>query len=129
MRYINLLAGISKVKTRRCFIYNNLIIFAVPSRLVSKAIGPKGKNIREIQEKLGKRIKIIKEAEGIDDVERFVEDIVNPITFVSLEVREGEIILTAGMRSKAALLGRNKRRLAELSKIIEDNFGKDLRII
>ena len=128
MRYINLLNKISRVKTRKCFIYNNIIIFAVPSRLVSKSIGPAGKNVKLIQEKLGKRIKVIKEAEGIGDVERFVEDIVEPVTFVSLEVKGDGVIITAGIRSKAALLGRNKRRLAELSKIIEDYFGKELRI-
>jgi NusA-like KH domain protein len=129
MRYINLLNSVSNVKTRRCFIYNNAIIFAVPSKLVSKAIGPRGKNIKELQEKLGKKIKIIKESNGTEDAERFVKDIVEPVTFVSLEVREDGIVLTAGSRSKAALLGRNKRRLAELSQILEDNFGKELKIV
>ena len=129
MRYINLLSKISQVKTRKCFIYNNIIIFAVPSKLVSKAIGLKGKNIREMQEKLGKKIKIIKEAEDIGGIRRFVEDIVEPITFISLEVKEKGIIITAGTRSKAALLGRNKRRLAELSIILEDYFGKELKIV
>ena len=129
MRYINLLDKVSRIKTKKCFIYNNTIIFAVPSKLISRAIGPKGKNIREMQEKLGKKIKIIKEADDVGDAERFVKDIVEPVTFVSLEIREGEIVITAGARSKAALLGRNKRRLAELSKILEDNFGKELKII
>ena len=129
IRYINLLARISQVKTRKCFVYNNVIIFAVPSALMSKAIGSKGKNIREMQERLGKKIKIIRESDGISDLERFVEDIVEPVTFVSLEVKGDEIIITAGTRSKAALLGRNKRRLAELRIIIEDYFGKELRIV
>ena len=129
MRYINLLSKIAKVQTRKCFIYNNMIIFAVPAMLLSKTIGPKGKNVREIQQKLGKRVKIIREAENIWDAERFVEDIVEPVAFVSLEVREGEIIITAGTRNKAALLGRNKRRYIELSQIIEDNFGKVLKIV
>ena len=129
MRYINLLHQISRVKTRKCFFYNNIIIFAVPSRFVSQAIGPQGRNVRFMQEKLGKKIKIIRDANGIEDAERFVEDIVEPLTFVSLEVKENEIIITAGIRSKAALLGRNKRRLIELSQILEDNFGKELKIV
>ena len=129
MRYINLLNKIARVKIRKCFVYNNTIIFAVPAGLMSKAIGPKGKNVRALQERLGKRIKVIKEAEEIDDAERFVEDIVEPVTFVSLEVKDNKIIITAGTRSKAALLGRNKRRLAELSRIVEDYFGKELKII
>ena len=129
MRYINLLNKVSNIKTRKCFIYNNTIIFAVPSKLVSKAIGPNGKNVRFLQEKLGKKIKIIKDANNIEEATRFVEDIVDPVSFVSLEIKEGNIIITAGIRSKAALLGRNKRRYIELSKILEDNFGKELKII
>ena len=129
MRYINLLSKISKVKTNKCFLYNNMIIFAVPSALVSKAIGPGGKNIRVMQEQLGKKIKVIKDSNGVEDMERFVSNIVEPVTFVSLEIKNDKVIITAGVRSKAALLGRNKRRLLELKKIIEDNFGKELRIV
>ena len=129
MRYINLLYRVANIKTKRCFIYNNVIVFAVPSAFISRAIGPNGKNVKEMQEKLGRKIRIIKEADGIGDAERFVEDIVDPITFVSIEVREDQIILTAGTRSKAALLGRNKRRYEELNRIIQETFGKELRII
>lgn len=129
MRYINLLDKISRVKTKKCFVYNNVIVFAVRSRDFSRAIGPFGKNIKSIQERLGKKVKIIKEPEDESDIGRFVEDIVSPITFVSLELKDGVYILTAGVRSKAALLGRGKRRLEELKKIVEDNFGKELRIV
>jgi transcription termination/antitermination protein NusA len=129
MRYINLLNRITRVRTSKCFVYNNVIIFAVPARMLSKTIGPKGKNVREMQEQLGKKVRIIEEAHGIDSAEKFVKDIVEPVVFVSLEVKENEIILTAGARNKAALLGRHKRRLLELSKILEDNFGKELRIV
>ena len=129
MRYLNLLSKISRVKTKKCFIYNNFIIFAVPGALISRAIGPAGKNIKEMQERLGKRVRVIKENDGVEDAERFVEDIVSPVTFVSLELKDGVFILTAGIRSKAALLGRNKRRLEELKEIIEDSYGKGLKII
>ena len=129
IRYINLLNRVAKIKTKRCFIYNNTVIFAVPSELVSRAIGPNGRNVREIQEKSGRRIRIIKDADGLSDAERFVEDIVEPIAFVSIEVKDNKIILTAGTRSKAALLGRNKRRSEELYKIVEETFGKELRIV
>lgn len=129
MRYINLLNRITHVKTRKCFLYNNTIIFAVPSKMLSKTIGPGGKNIREIQQQLGRKVKVIKEVNDIKNASKFIEDIVDPVEFVSLEIKENEIIITAGSRNKAALLGRNKRRLIELAKIIEDNFDKELRIV
>ena len=39
------------------------------------------------------------------------------------------LILTAGSQSKAALIGRNKRRLLELQRIAKDYFGKEFRIV
>ena len=95
MRYINLLDRIAQVKTHICFVYNNTIVFAVPSDLMSKAIGTNGKNARMIQETLGKRIKIIKEARGIGDIERFIRDVVEPASFKSIELQGGEAVITA----------------------------------
>ncbi len=129
MRYINLLDRASHVKTRRCFVYNNVIVFAVPHALVSQAIGPGAINVRRIQEQLGKRVKIISEPRGMEDAPNFVREIVSPVRFKSLELKDGFFILNAGSSSKAALIGRNKRRLEELDEILKSNFGFDLKII
>lgn len=129
MRYINLLDRESRVKTRKCFLYNNAIIFAVPRAFLAQAIGPNAVHIRSIQEQIGKRIRVIEEAGSIGDAERFASDIVAPVTFKSLEFKDGLFILTAGMQSKAALIGRNRRREDELRQIMKDAFGMDLKII
>jgi transcription termination/antitermination protein NusA len=129
MRYINLLDRSASVRTRNCFVYNNTIYFAVPKRSVSKAIGPAALNVKKMQEKLGKRIRIIQEQEGIADAERFVREIVEPVKLKSLEIKDGTFILNAGSQSKAALIGRNRRRLDELSNILRDCFGMELKII
>lgn len=130
IRYINLLDNTARVKTRKCFNYNNAIIFAVPQHMIMKAVGPNARNIRFIQEKLGKRIRVIREANGIEDSERFVRDIVAPVNFKSLEVKEGIFVLNAGgIQSKAALIGRNKRRLEEMRQIMKDTFNMNLKIV
>jgi NusA-like KH domain protein len=129
MRYINLLDRTSRVKTRKCFVYNNAIIFAVPRMMISQAIGPGAMNVRRIQEQLGKKVKIVAEPEGIGNAEEFVREIVSPIKFKSLELKDGSFVLNAGSTSKAALIGRNKRRLEELHQILKDNFGIELKIV
>lgn len=130
IRYINLLDKASRVRTSKCFIYNNAIIFAVPRSMVSRAIGPNALHIRELQEKLGKKIRIISEAEGLGDIQRFVDDIVAPIRFKSLEVTpEGAVITSGSTQVKASLFGRNKKRLEELSQIVKDTFGIELKIV
>jgi NusA-like KH domain protein len=129
MRHLNLFRRITGVSTRHVIRYNEMIIFCVPKNLVSKAIGPEAKNIKRISEILGKRIKVIPIPKGIQHVKQFIQVIVSPVEFKDLEIKEDEIILTAGSRSKAALLGRNKRRLHEMQKIIKDFFGKEFKII
>lgn len=130
MRYLNLLDSISRVKSNKCYSYNNTIIFAVPSFKISKAIGLDAINIKKLQEKIGKRVRIIKEPNGIGDAEKFICELVSPVKFKSLEVKDKSITITAGgMQNKASLLGRNKRRLLELKKIVLGLFNADLKIL
>lgn len=125
-----MLDKISRVKTNKCFIYNNTIIFAVPSFKVSKAIGPNAINIKKLQERLGKKVRIIREPRGLNDAETFVSDIVAPAKFKSLEVKDKMINITAGsVQNKASLLGRNKRRYLELKKILMGIFGTDVKVL
>ena len=93
LRYLNLLNNTAKIRIKKCFIYNNTIIFAVPLQFVSQAIGPKGKHVRALQEKLEKKIKIIGDANGIEDVNKFIKQIVEPVSFVSIDVNENEIVI------------------------------------
>ena len=82
-----------------------------------------------MSEILGKKIKVIPIPRGIYDARGFIEKIVNPLTFRGLEVKNNEIILTAGSQNKAALIGRNKRRFFELQKISKDYLGKEFKIV
>ena len=131
MRHLNLFEKITRIHTRFCFNYNDYIFFCVPHGLISRAVGENGKNVRQIHEILGKRIKIISQpqGQGISDIQMFVKQVVSPVTFKDIIVSNNEIIITAGSQSKAALIGRNKRRLLEMQKIIKDFFGKGLRIV
>ena len=129
MRYLNLFTKITHVSTRFCFKYNETIIFCVPKKFVSKAIGSEGNNIKRINQILRKKIKVISFPEGIKDAKIFISNIVSPVTFKDLEIKEGEIILNAGSQSKAALIGRNKRRLKEMQGIVKDYFDKEFRIV
>ena len=110
----------SRVKTTKCFVYNNAIFFAVPESMMSRAIGPGALNIRKIQEQIGKRVKIIREPAGTTDIEKFIQDIIEPVRFKSIQMESNSVIINAGPQSKAALIGRNRRREDELKGIIHD---------
>ena len=129
MRYLNLFGKITRVNTRFCFKYNEAIVFCVPRNLVSRALGENAKNAKQMSQILGKRIKVVAAPTGIQDAKSFIQAVVSPVSFKGLEVTPIEIILTAGNQSKAALIGRNKRRFLEMRKIVSDFFKKEFRIV
>ena len=101
----------------------------MPKKDLSKAIGKEAANVKRINFIAKKRVRVLALPTGEKDIRKFVESIVSPIEFSELEIKTNEIILTAGNQSKAALLGREKRRLKEMEKIIKDYFKKSFRII
>ena len=129
MRHLNLFSRITRVNTRFCFPYNEMIVFCVPMGKLSQAVGDAGRNIHELRRILGKKIRVIPQPRGIEDARQFITNIVKPVMFKDFEVRGNEIIITAGgMQNKAMLLGRNKKRLLEMQEIVKNFFGKEIRI-
>jgi NusA-like KH domain protein len=129
IRHLNLFNQVTKINTRYCINYNGNLIFAVPKSSVMRAVGENARNLKRISEILKKRIRVIPIPRGIEDAKSFIGNIVSPVTFKDLEITDKEIILNAGgTQNKAALIGRDKRRLIEMQKIIEDFFGKEFRI-
>jgi transcription antitermination factor NusA-like protein len=96
---------------------------------VSRVIGENGKNAKELSSILTRKIKIVSLPSGLWEARKFVSDIISPLSFKNLEVAGNEIIITANKENKAALIGRNKTRLLELNKIVEEYFGKQLKIV
>lgn len=128
MRYLNLFEKIMRVRTRFCFKYNEAIVFCVPRHLVHKAVGPEARNIKRMSQILRKKIKIVAVPKGSKDTVAFVRAVISPTKFKGIEIKDNEVIISGGS-NKAALIGRNKRRLAEMQKIVKDFFGKDFRIV
>jgi len=128
IRYLNLFEQVTKVRTRFCFKYNEIIFFCVPRDLVSKAIGERGRNIKKMSEILKKNIRVIPVPRGLQDAESFIRSIISPLTVRYFQINSDEIVAACG-KNKAALIGRNKRRLLEMQKIVSDFFDKEFRIV
>lgn len=128
LRYLNLFNKVTKIETRFCFAYNNTIIFFVPKSMIRKALGEEGRNLRYISEVMKKRVKVLPMPRGIEDAKTFIELLVSPVQFKGLEITDNDVIVTAGMQSKAALIGRDKKRLMEMQKIIKGFFGRDFKV-
>jgi transcription antitermination factor NusA-like protein len=125
MRYINLFAKTTKVQTRRVFLYNNQIIFAVPKSKVSTAIGKNAVNVKKMSETLRKKIKVVvmPPVDDNDGISKFVEEVVSPVEFNGVEIKGDGIVINAGRQSKAALIGRGRQREKEMGEVLKNFFG------
>jgi NusA-like KH domain protein len=123
MRYINLFHKFTGIYTTNCFNYNNFLFFAVPSGMVSKAIGKSGINIRDISKVLRKRVRVIEMPSDIKNLEKFIKDLTSPIEFNSFELKDNEVTIKSDMQGRSMLIGRNRIREKELLEILNRNFG------
>lgn len=131
IRYMNIFSIVTKIRAKHCFLYNNMIVFSVPSFLVNNAIGKDNINLKKLSEILGRKIKIVAEPKSMDDAEKFISVIIAPAKFNTIQVRDREVIITtSGMENKALIIGRNKARLIELKDILEQYFGvKSIKVV
>lgn len=123
MRYVNLFNRVTRISTNHCFEYNNAIVFAVPRRLVSRALGHDNVNLRRLNQVIGRKVKIVAIPYGREDIENFVSVITYPVRFKAIEIKDDGAVISAGPQSKAILIGRNKVRLNEMQNVLGQYFG------
>ncbi len=133
IRYLNLFEKVTKVRTKHCFKYNDFLVFAVPVKLVSKAIGEKGKNVKKLSRILNKKIKIVPlpKNNSEEETKNFIVQIIKPLGFKNMKIDEknSKIQIKAGRQNKAALIGRGRQREKELNEIARSFFSKEIEII
>jgi transcription antitermination factor NusA-like protein len=57
-----------------------------------------------------------------EEVAKFIGDVVEPVEFNKIEVKDDSVTINAGRQNKAALIGRNRIREKELFSILKDHF-------
>lgn len=129
IRYLNLFEKITRVRTDSCFVYNNILFFAVPKSFVYRAVGEQGNNIKQLSQIISKRIKVIEKPESEQDFTKFILDIISPVQPKNIDISIKEVVITAGKLNYNALIGRDKQKFKELQKIIEEYLGKELKIV
>jgi len=76
-------------------------------------------NVKKLNTILRKKIRVVAmpALDSREEIGKFVVDVVDPVEFNKIEVKDNMITITAGRQSKAALIGRNRMREKELSEI------------
>ena len=118
---MTLFENITEITSKDCISDENQIIFIINKENIAKAIGKGGSNVRLLERKLGKKIKIIK---FDDDCVQFTQNLIYPLNKIRIDKVEDKIIITGkDTKTKALLIGRNSQNLRKLESIIKRFFN------
>lgn len=127
IKLMTLFESMTGAKVKDC-ISNEKMIFIVEENEMGKAIGKNGANIKKMESKLKRKIKLI---EFSNDVLQFVKNAIYPVEALGISNEEGIITIhgkDAG--SKAMLIGREHQNINNLSDIVKRYFEiKDIKVV
>lgn len=125
---MSIFGNTTKTSARDCIDINNKMIFIVEQGMAGKAIGKQGINIKKLEQKFKKKIKI---AEYNPDPKKFMENIIYPCK--AKEITEEDNVYTivpVDSYTRGLLIGRNAVNLRENESIIKRYFNiKELKVI
>ena len=117
IKVMSLFNSITNAKLKDYFVDDNdLSVFVVEQNEIGKAVGKKAENVKKLENKLNRKIKII---EFNPDVLQFVKNIVFPLKVAEAEVDEKVLKLQApDVKTRGLLIGRSAKNLRNIEKIM-----------
>ena len=129
MKFMSFFENLTNTRLKDCFIdKNSLLVFVVEENQIAKAIGKKGVNVRNIKEKLNRKIKIV---EFNPHLEIFVANIIRPLIGKEIKV-EDKVVTIVGpdTKTKGLLIGRSGQNLRNYEEIVNRYFDiKEIKVI
>ena len=124
---INLFENLTKSKVKEFIEKEDKIVVIIGEGELNKAIGPKGKNIKTIENLMHKKLKVI----GFNrDPLKFIRNFIYPIKPLSIELKEENIEIKVGDRkSKGLLIGREGKNLIELNSLLKSYYNLQAKIL
>ena len=104
------------------------LIFIVQQGEIRKAVGKNGLNVKNLEHKLNRKIKIL---EFNPDLIRFVKNLIYPLKAKEIKQEEGEIVIEGpDTKTKGLLIGKNAKNLRNTENIVKKYFDiKEIKII
>jgi len=128
IKYRTLFENITGVMVKDCFLKNSsTIIFIVPENHVGLAIGKNGANVKNLENVLKKKLKIV---EFSKDPIRFVKSLIAPLKPKDIYIENGVIhVVAASIADKAQLIGRESKNLKDINNIVKKYFNVEVKIV
>ncbi len=127
MKLITLFESFTGAEVKDC-ISNEKLIFIIQENEMGKAIGKNGFNVKKIEGKLSKKIKLV---EFTNDIKQFVKNLIYPIEAQDISF-DNRIVTIRGKDagSKAMIIGRERHNIRHLSEIVGRYFDiKEIRVV
>ena len=120
IKYITLFEKITKVQPKDCILGKNSITFVISGQEIGKAIGKKAKNIKILEKKLNKKVKLVKFDK---DIIQFTGNLIYPFKNLDITYENDDIIISSSdTKTKGLLIGRNSQNLTRIESIIKRYF-------
>ena len=84
-RYIGLFDEETDVSPTDCLVESDRVVFLIPAGKMADAIGPDGRTVKRVEEKIGQRIELLEDA---DTPEAFVENVLAPAVVRGVTISE-----------------------------------------
>ena len=126
LKLISLFESVSGAKIKDC-IMGDRITFIAEENEMGRAIGKNGANIKKLEFKLNKKVKVI---EFSSSVEQFVRNLLYPIEVAGIRNESGLITVACrDSNSRAMVIGRERQNINHLAEIVKRYFDiKEIKV-
>lgn len=127
MAIMSMFGNITKTSLKDCIESEGKLIFIVPEGMAGKAIGKQGANIKTLENRFKKRVRVI---EYNNNLETFIANVVYPSKIKEIQNTEDVwTIIPADSYQRGILIGRNAVNLRESESIVKRYFTiKELKV-
>lgn len=131
MSIMALFEGLTHAKLKDCFFDSNSgrMVFVVQEHQLMTALGKNASNVKRLEQKLNKKIKIVQYS---PDILEFIRSWIQPLKAEKIE-QEGEVITITGsdIQTKGLLIGKNAANLRNSEEVVRRYFPnlKEIKVI
>ena len=127
MKFMSLFESLTRARVKDCIAQDGMVIFVVQPNEIGKAIGPKGRNARKLEQILKKRVKIV---EFSEEPATFIKSLVHPLQVREIKEEDGVFTITAAdLKTRGMLIGRSASHLRKYESIVKRYFPiKELKV-
>ena len=131
MKFMSMFESVTKVGLKDCFVdeSTDTLTFIVSPGKVGKALGKSASNIRTLEKRLNRRVKI---AEYSEDVKTFIKSLLLPLRVEHIsEIEEGVYQIEApDHKTRGVIIGRSAVNLRNLEKNVRRFFDvKEIKVV